>query len=1055
MRQVKVQLRVGIVAALLFSVCVSGRTAGQLDESFQVGSGFNNVVYTLAVQADGRILTGGIFDSYGNVASKCLARLLPDGTLDGTFNVGSGPDAAIKTILPLADNGIVVGGDFQNINGIPRARLAWLKSDGAVDTNRVADVGFPFSAARLLPDGKLLVTGSFSTVAGESRRWIARLNADATVDAGFNPGTNMFFAASAPLLLPDGRLLLNASWTAGPTPRSLLFRMNSDGTLDPSFDQDGVLGFVSALGLLPDGSYVAAHTGPILTKLFATGVLDLSFTNGAPLTSATLLQPLGDGRFLWGGSTLGPEGQRAHLYRLFADGSIDDSFSANLDFTACCAAEQPDGNILVGGTFTTVNGIARNRIARLRGDDRTGVPVVAWNGSHFGVEERAGVVEVPLFRTGNLDGGVTVQYSTRGTTASPGQDFVPATGNVTFAPGDRVKLVRVEVLEDLLPEEDETFEVILSGDSALTNRAVATVWIFSDEGFIEPASTTQTVSEIAHRFEISAQRHGGRPYRATVDVNQVGGTADANDLGPVPGRIFFLRGQAKAVQPMILNDDAVFEGDETFIVEFANPSAGFALGFFERQTVVITDNDLASRPGEGLNQPANLFALPDGGLLLSGSFATIHGARKSWLAKLGPEGTLDASFNPGVNGTPRVLGVLTNGGIMLEVNQGFFLNQSTNRYWRLNADGTRDTTFSSDYFRPGPSPTPTTSPGFSTFPIVPTPGGGLAFGLLGANSSLQITELFQLNSLGQPVNGFAAKAFSAASSSTAVQLAPQSGGRWLVAGRVFIPQRPFETYSTALRRDLLRLDAQGAADLSFMPRLGPSFLTDLVTRILVLSDDRILVIGRFTSVDGVARNGLARLLPDGALDPTFTPDLSSVASYVPSPTALALQTDDKLLLSLPTTIGNWRLVRLNPDGSIDPGFASDAIADQAITSIAVLADGRLAVSGSFLHFGNQFRARLAWLDAGGRLLPDVSVELGAPGLELDRTKLTIRSRLPGRVVVERSTELQAWEPLASQTITAGEQQVLLPLSTGKEGFYRARLDPQYRGLSKRSAFRAF
>jgi chitinase len=63
---------------------------------------------------------------------------------------------------------------------------------------------------------------------------------------------------------------------------------------------------------------------------------------------------------------------------------------------------------------------------------------------------------------------VTVRYTTAPGTATAGSDFVPATGTLTFAPGETVQYVRVAVIGDSAPEPDETLSLVLSQPSGAT-----------------------------------------------------------------------------------------------------------------------------------------------------------------------------------------------------------------------------------------------------------------------------------------------------------------------------------------------------------------------------------------------------------------------------------------------------------------------------------------------------------------------------------------------------------------------------------------------------------
>src|SRR3989440_5660075 len=95
------------------------------------------------------------------------------------------------SIAVQADGKIFASGYFTGIGGQPRNHIARLETDGRLDqTLNLSTVGTVVIATAVQPDGKILIGGSFTTVLGVTRNNIARLNADGTLDTGFNPNTN-------------------------------------------------------------------------------------------------------------------------------------------------------------------------------------------------------------------------------------------------------------------------------------------------------------------------------------------------------------------------------------------------------------------------------------------------------------------------------------------------------------------------------------------------------------------------------------------------------------------------------------------------------------------------------------------------------------------------------------------------------------------------------------------------------------------------------------------------------------------------------------------------
>src|SRR5204863_1766756 len=59
---------------------------GQLDTTFNPGAGANGPVWAMALQSDGKVVVGGYFSTFNNLPRNNIARLMPDGALDATFN---------------------------------------------------------------------------------------------------------------------------------------------------------------------------------------------------------------------------------------------------------------------------------------------------------------------------------------------------------------------------------------------------------------------------------------------------------------------------------------------------------------------------------------------------------------------------------------------------------------------------------------------------------------------------------------------------------------------------------------------------------------------------------------------------------------------------------------------------------------------------------------------------------------------------------------------------------------------------------------------------------
>ena len=136
--------------------------------------------------------------------------LLAAGEVDASFNTSAGRIGFVFAVVVQPDGKILLGGMFDNINGIPRNSLARLNADGSLDATfnpgeGVAG-GFVLSLA-LQPDGKILAGGLFSSINEIGRNNIARLNADGSVDETFNPGAGTNERVIAFAVQPDGKIV--------------------------------------------------------------------------------------------------------------------------------------------------------------------------------------------------------------------------------------------------------------------------------------------------------------------------------------------------------------------------------------------------------------------------------------------------------------------------------------------------------------------------------------------------------------------------------------------------------------------------------------------------------------------------------------------------------------------------------------------------------------------------------------------------------------------------------------------------------------------------------
>lgn len=213
---------------------------GDLDATFTIGTGANNQIYAVALQPDGKIIIAGNFTNYNGISVNRITRLLPDGTMDFSFNTGLGADAIVETLLLQTDGKIVLGGRFTTFNGISYNKMVRLNTDGSIDFGFVIGTGFDkyVYAIALQSDNKLIIGGTFLNYGGASAKKIARLNSNGSLDISFISGTGFSNGEVRTILVqPDDRLLIGGTFsgTYNGVAVKRMVRLLATGVYDTTF----------------------------------------------------------------------------------------------------------------------------------------------------------------------------------------------------------------------------------------------------------------------------------------------------------------------------------------------------------------------------------------------------------------------------------------------------------------------------------------------------------------------------------------------------------------------------------------------------------------------------------------------------------------------------------------------------------------------------------------------------------------------------------------------------------------------------------------------------
>jgi len=199
-----------------------------------------------------------------------------------------------------------------------------------------------------------------------------------------------------------------------------------------------------------------------------------------------------------------------------------------------------------------------------------------------------------------LSTAVHVRYHTEAGTAAAGEDFVPATGTLTFeagSPDGTERAVAIEPVNDTRSELTETLSLMLSGVvGAMETRATMPITILDDdpppslrvESISVPEGKTGTSPAL-----LTLSLSGSSGLDAILDYASEDGTAEAgSDYLPTSGTVSILAGETAGTIAVPVVGDPIIEPDESFTVRFSLPR-NVTLDV-DRVGITIVDDDLPS-----------------------------------------------------------------------------------------------------------------------------------------------------------------------------------------------------------------------------------------------------------------------------------------------------------------------------------------------------------------------------------------------------------------------------------------------------------------------------
>ena len=644
-----------------FTLICQAQQSGDNDPSFNPddigfgnGSSFDTTVYSTVLQSDGRIIVGGNFSQFNGYSRNKIARLNSIGSLDFSFDPGTGFDYAVSSVVIQSNDKIVAGGSFTLIDGTTQNRIARLNSDGSLDQTFNIGTGFNHivTALALQQDDKIIVGGYFSSFNGTTINKIVRLSADGSIDVSFN--TSLVFNANdiinAIAIQADGKIVIGGSFTNfNGTTLNNIARLNSDGTVDATFNNPGTgcNGIVSAINLQSDekiivgGSFTNYSGNPLnyIARLNVNGSIDLSFNTGTGFnTPINALAIQTNDKVLVGGSFSSFNGTATNcLARLNSNGSIDGTFNIGNGFNSqtYSFAIQPNGKIIVGGKFYIVDGTAREHIAQLNSDGSLDIPFNP--GTGFNNFVNAIVLQ--------NDGKILV-----------GGWFSIYNGNSAN------RIIRLD--------ENGYIDFTFNSDLGFDYHGVNAIVVQPDGKII-----------VGGEF----YNYNGNLRSCIVRLNSDGSI----DTGFNPGS-GFSDGSGVGVYALALQQDGKIICGGKFTT-YDGTSANYIIRLNSDGSIDATFNT-----GTGFSSYVTCLALQsDGKIIAGGWFTSYNGSSCNRIVRLNTDGSFDASFvsNTGFDDYVNTNAIQSDGKIIVGGNFNTYDGNNRKKIVRLNTDGSIDAAF--------------------------------------------------------------------------------------------------------------------------------------------------------------------------------------------------------------------------------------------------------------------------------------------------------------------------------------------------------------------------
>lgn len=631
------------ILSMIFMLPGLSAQSGMNDATFNIqddctygsGRGFDGAVLSIAVQPDGKVLVGGGFEQYNGFEAKSLTRLNPDGTLDMTFQTGSGFDGRVNNIIIQEDGKIMVGGDFSTYNGSACGNIIRLNGDGSMDDTFNSGAGFNGEVKSIvLTEDQYLVGGNFTSYNGTMTNYIARLNIEGTLDTTFAIGDGFDDRIKAIGIQSTGKIIVLGNFNYFDNIKvDRLVRLNEDGTLDSSFTVIESFTLMLTLFVLPDDKIICGGLSKIM-KIEENGKTDYSFKKPIGSVWIHTLTIFDDNHILVGGDfqhyDLIPN---LNIVKIDFNGVLDTTFSSKLEKGARVLAIQKtsENRIFIGGSFYTYDSFRKRGLARISDE---------------------GMLDMSFNPGSSFDDYISDMV------IQPDGKIIASGAFTAFAgsPSKRIARLTEDGLYDASFQVGEGFDSELSEIALQSDGKIIVGGYFSNyqDADCNLLARLNSDGTLDTTFQQGLGVFG-------VGVNSVGLQADGKIL--IVGPISMYNGfPAKSI--CRINSDGSF--DETFITGTGVVGTVFKILF-----------------------------LPDGKILVGGNFTAYNGNFVNDLIRLNTDGSLDQTFNCGDGFNDMVIDmvVLPNGQYVITGRFTLFNGMTAKRIIRLNPDGTPDPTF--------------------------------------------------------------------------------------------------------------------------------------------------------------------------------------------------------------------------------------------------------------------------------------------------------------------------------------------------------------------------